>query len=185
MSRWALAAGLAACGAIITPSVAGASASAKLMALDGSAAGSANFRSTPHGVLVEISAHGLTPGPHAVLIHAKAACEAKTGFASAGPVFSLDTARAHGFFAKAGPRTGDLPVQFAAADGTLHASVFSTAFSLGDGVKSLFDHDGAALIIHAESDDYLSQPEGRAGARLICGSILRSSGPKDKKRRHS
>jgi Cu-Zn family superoxide dismutase len=174
---------LAAYGVLLAPAFAGAAASAKLMALDGSAAGSANFRSTPHGVLVEIAAKGLAPGPHAVLIHGTAACDAKTGFASAGPVFSLDPTRNHGFFAKGGPRSGDLPVQFAAADGSLHATVFTTTFSLGDGGKSLFDHDGASLIIHAESDDYLSQPEGRAGSRLLCGSIIRSAGPKEKKRR--
>jgi len=178
-----VAAGLVAWAALSAPACAGASASAKLIGLDGSAVGSANFRSTPHGVLVEISAKGLAPGPHAVLIQLTAACDPKAGFVTAGPVFSLDPARAHGFFAKSGPRSGDLPVQFAASDGTLHATLFTTAFSLGDGAKSLFDQDGASLIIHAESDDYLSQPDGRAGARLICGSIIRSTGPKEKKRR--
>lgn len=162
---------------------AGAAASAKLIGADGSAVGSANFRATPHGVLIEIAAKGLKPGPHAVLIHTSAACEPRTGFATAGPIFSLDASRPHGFFAKGGPRTGDLPVQFATEDGSLHVTLFTTAFSLGDGAKSLFDRDGASLIIHAESDDYLSQPEGRAGARLVCGSITRTAGPKEKRRR--
>ncbi len=183
MRGWALAAGLVAFGGLAAPACAGASASAKLIGLDGSTAGSANFRSTPHGVLVEISAKNLAPGPHAVLIHMTAACDPKTGFTTAGPVFSLDPARSHGFFAKGGPKSGDLPVQFAAADGTLHATLFTTAFSLGDGAKSLFDRDGASLIIHAESDDYLSQPDGHAGERLACGSIIRSAGPKQKTRR--
>lgn len=178
-----VAAGLMAWGAITGAAYASAAASAKLIGTDGTGVGNANFRATPHGVLIEISAKNLTPGPHAVLIHMTASCDPKTGFASAGPVFSLDTTRAHGFFAKGGPRTGDLPVQFAAADGTLHVTLFTTAFSLGDGAKSLFDRDGASLIIHAESDDYLSQPDGRAGARVACGSIIRTMGPKEKKRR--
>jgi Cu-Zn family superoxide dismutase len=159
------------------------SASATLIGKDGGAMGSAHFRSTPHGVLIEISAQQLSPGPHAVLIHGSAACDRKSGFATAGPVFSLDTTRAHGYFAKGGPRSGDLPVQFAAADGSLHVTLYTTAFTLGDGAKSLFDRDGASLIIHAESDDYRSQPEGRAGARLACGPILRSMIPNEKKRR--
>ncbi len=176
------AAGLFAWGAVTGPAYAGAAASATLIGTDGAAMGSVHFRATPHGVLIEIAAQGLSPGPHAVLIHMTAACDAKTGFATAGPVFSLDPARPHGFFARGGPRTGDLPVQFAAADGRLHATLFTTAFSLGDGAKSLFDRDGAALIIHAQSDDYVSQPEGRAGARLLCGPIFRTAGPKEKKR---
>jgi Cu-Zn family superoxide dismutase len=169
-------------GAVTGLALAGAAATAKLIGKDGTAAGVANFRATPHGVLIEIAAKGLSPGPHAVLIHMTAACDAKTGFATAGPVFSLDAGRAHGFFAKGGPRTGDLPVQFAAADGTLHVTLYSTAFALGDGAKSLFDRDGASLIIHAESDDYLSQPDGHAGARVACGTITRTAGPKERRR---
>jgi Cu-Zn family superoxide dismutase len=133
-------------------------------------------------VLIELKVKGLPPGPHAVLIHMSAECNRANGFASAGPVWSLDPARPHGYFAKGGPRTGDLPLQFAGEDGVLHASIFTTAFSLGDGAKSLFDKDGASLIVHAGSDDYVSQPDGKAGARLACGTILRITGPKDRKR---
>jgi len=127
---------------------------------------------------------GLAPGPHAVLIHASAACEPKDGFASSGPVFSVDAERLHGYFAKGGPRSGDLPLQFAGTDGVLHASLYTTTFSLGDGTKSLFDRDGASLIVHAASDDYLSQPDGKAGARIACGPILRTTAP-GAKRKHT
>jgi Cu/Zn superoxide dismutase len=165
------------------PALAGAAASAKLYDSTGQAAGVANFRAAPHGVLIEIEAKGLAPGAHAVLIHSKGACEAKTGFASAGPVMSFDETRLHGLFAKGGPRGGDLPMQFAGADGTLHASLYATTFSLGEGMKSLFDGDGASLIIHAAGDDYVSQPEGNSGARLLCGTILRAAAAKKKPRR--
>ncbi len=50
---------------------------------------------------------------------------------------------------KGGPHPGDLPNQFASADGTLHASLLSNMFSLGNGKKSLFDRDGASIILHA------------------------------------
>ena len=179
--RQALAAVLAVllCG----PAYGGAAASAKLIGSDGTELGRANFRATPHGILIEIAASGLPPGPHAVLIHSSAECNPATGFASAGPVFSFNPARTHGYFAKGGPRAGDLPVQFAAADGHMHATLYTTAISLGDGAKSIFDRDGASLIIHAQSDDYISQPEGRAGARLACGTIMRTIGPREKERR--
>ena len=179
----AVVAGLFALGLLAVPGFAGAAASAKLIGLDGAARGTANFRSTPHGVLLEIVATGLSPGPHALLIHTSAACDPKTGFATAGPVYSLEPTRPHGYFAKGGPRSGDLPVQFASEDGSLHVTLFTTAFTLGDGAKSLFDADGASVIIHAASDDYLSQPDGHAGARLACGTIIRTAGPKAVKRR--
>lgn len=161
----------------------GAAAKAVLRGTEGQEMGVANFRAAPHGVLIELSAKGLPSGPHAVLIHASAACSKTSGFASAGPVLSFDDSRPHGYFAKGGPRTGDLPMQFAGADGMLHATFFTTAFTLGNGAKSLFDQDGASLVVHAGADDYQSQPEGRAGARLACGPILRTVGPRSKKAR--
>jgi len=165
------------------PAKAGAAASARMIDLNGKEVGRANFKAAPHGVLIELDLRGLSPGAHAVMLHAAASCDAKTGFASAGPALSFDAMRPHGYFAKGGPRTGDLPNQFAGSDGVLHASFFSTAFSLGDGKKSIFDGDGASLIVHAGPDDYVSQPEGRAGARVACGTILRTAGPRKSTRR--
>jgi Cu-Zn family superoxide dismutase len=54
------------------------------------------------------------------------------------------------------------------ADGTLRAEVFNPAVTLGDGETGL---SGRALMIHAEADDYRSQPSGDAGARLACAVI--------------
>jgi len=31
------------------------------------------------------------------------------------------------------------------------------------------DKDGSALVIHANPDDYKTQPIGGAGARIVCG----------------
>lgn len=160
---------------------AGPTASARLIDANGKSAGEAHFRSGPHGVLIELKATGLPPGPHAVLIHENGACDAKTGFASAGAVLDFGLGRPHGYFAKGGPKPGDLPLQFAGGDGTLHASVYSTAISLGDGKRSIFGRDGVSLIIHAASDDYQTQPDGRAGARLICGTIIKNPVQREKK----
>lgn len=161
---------------------AGAAATAKLMDLERNIIGRVDLRATTHGVLIEIDAKGLTPGPHAILLHSTAACDPATQFASAGPVFSFDPERPHGYFAKGGPRAGDLPNQFAAADGTLHASIATTAITLGNGAKSIFDRDGVSIVIHAKGDDYLSQPDGHAGARLACGTIIRTVAPGPQKR---
>jgi Cu-Zn family superoxide dismutase len=160
---------------------AGPTASARLIDANGKSAGEAHLRGAPHGVLIELKATGLTPGPHAVLIHENGACDPKTGFASAGAVLDFGLGRPHGYFAKGGPKPGDLPLQFAGSDGVLHASFYSTAISLGDGKRSIFGRDGASLIVHAASDDYQSQPDGRAGARLVCGTIIKSPTQRKKK----
>jgi superoxide dismutase, Cu-Zn family len=153
---------------------------AHMKALDGSATGTIDFAQTGHGVLVTFDLHGLSPGAHAIHVHTSGNCDAKTKFTSAGPHFSPDQ-RMHGFTVKGGPHPGDLPNQWAASDGTLHASTVTSMFALGNGKKSIFDRDGAAIIINANGDDYASQPAGNSGDRIACGVIVRTIGPKPRK----
>ena len=158
-----------------------AHAVARLIGLDGKAMGQANFQQSSHGVLIEIDIHGLPPGAHAIMIHTTGSCDPKKLFTSAGPDLSFEPTKLHGYLAKGGPRPGDLPNQFAGDDGRLHASVIVNAFSLGNGKKSIFDRDGASIIVHAKADDYTSQPDGNAGARLVCGTIVRTVAPGTRK----
>jgi superoxide dismutase, Cu-Zn family len=153
-------------------------AMAKLIGLDGAVLGKADFRQVARGILIEIDAHGLPPGAHAVMIHTTASCDPKTRFTSAGPDLDFDPPRPHGFLVTGGPRPGDLPNQFAGADGTLHVTLHTTYFSLGGGKRTIFDRDGASIIIHAKADDYLTAPDGGAGERIACGTIIRTVGPK-------
>jgi len=154
---------------------AGARAYANLVNLDGQRAGRVRLTGMAHGVLIEIEMRGLTPGAHAIAVHARGACDTAANFASAGAILGFDAARPHGYLAKGGPRTGDLPNQYAGADGVLHAAMFTTSFTLGGGVKSIFDADGAAIVVRANGDDYLSQPEGKAGPRVACGVLKRAA----------
>jgi len=153
---------------------------AHMKMLDGSAAGTVEFGQTNHGVLVTFDLHGLPPGAHGIHIHTSGNCDAKTKFTSAGPHFSLEP-KNHGFMTKGGPHPGDLPNQFAAADGSLHASTLSNMLALGNGKKSIFDRDGASIIVHAKADDYSSQPAGNSGDRIACGVIVRTAGPASRK----
>jgi Cu-Zn family superoxide dismutase len=43
--------------------------------------------------------------------------------------------------------------------------------TLEDGEGGLFDQDGSAIVVHANADDYRSQPSGQSGARIACGVI--------------
>jgi len=154
---------------------------ANLSGRDGKALGTANFIATAHGVLIELDLKGLAPGAHAIHIHTAGNCDRRSAFTSAGPDFSFEPNRMHGYLAAHGVHAGDLPNEYAASDGSLHASVISNAISLGDGKKSIFDRDGAALIVHAKADDYVSQPVGNAGDRVACGVIVRTVAPSARK----
>jgi hypothetical protein len=57
------------------------------------------------------------------------------------PILTLIPGKQHGYLAEGGPEAGDLPNQFAGADGHLHASVLANGFSLGNGKRSIFDRD--------------------------------------------
>lgn len=158
-----------------------ARAIAKLNGLDGKPMGTATFSQTSHGVLIQFDLSGLTPGVHGIHVHTSGNCDPKVAFTSAGPHFSDTPTKMHGYLAPHGMHAGDLPNQFAAADGTLHATAISNAFSLGNGKKSIFDRDGAALIVTSRGDDYFSQPAGNSGDRVACGVIMRTVAPGSRK----
>jgi superoxide dismutase, Cu-Zn family len=154
-----------------------AKAIARLTGLDGKPRGTATFEALNRGALITFDLYGLPPGPHGIHLHTSGNCNAKTGFTSAGPILTLVPGRRHGYLAEGGPIAGDLPNQFAGADGRLHASVETGSFSLGNGKRSIFDRDGVALIVDQRADDYRTQPLGNAGDRIACGVVIRTVGP--------
>jgi superoxide dismutase, Cu-Zn family len=154
-----------------------ARAIARLAGQDGKPVGTAVFDALGHGVLITFDLHDLPPGPHAIHLHTSGNCDPKTGFTSAGPVWSLVPGKQHGYLAEGGPETGDLPNQFAGADGHLHASVETGSFSIGNGKRSIFDRDGVSVTVDARGDDYRTQPLGNAGDRIACGVVMRTRGP--------
>jgi Cu-Zn family superoxide dismutase len=174
--------GIAACALLALAASAQAAqkahAVARLKALDGKPVGAVDFAAVNRGVLITFDLHDLPPGPHAIHLHTSGNCDAKSGFTAAGPILTLIPGKQHGYLAEGGPEAGDLPNQFAGADGHLHASVVTTGFGLGNGKRSIFDRDGVAIIVDARADDYRTQPLGNAGDRIACGVVMRTAGPK-------
>lgn len=163
---------------LATPACAKPRAIAHLKSLDGKPAGTATFSAVDRGVLVEFDLTGLPPGAHGIHLHVSGNCDPKTGFTSAGPILGLGPViRKHGFLAEGGPLAGDLPNEFAGADGHLHAQTLTNGFALGNGKRSIFDQDGVAIIVDQRGDDFRSQPMGESGARIACGVVIRTQGP--------
>lgn len=145
-------------------------ATAELKDKDGKTVGRALFRERLDGVLVRMEVKGLTPGLHAVHVHAVGKCEGP-GFISAGGHFN-PRARKHGLKSPDGPHAGDLPNMLVTKDGSGRFEVKIDAFTLKGGAASIFDSDGSALVIHAGVDDYMTDPTGNAGDRAACGLIV-------------
>ncbi|MGH8086113.1 MAG: superoxide dismutase family protein [Lysobacter sp.] len=111
---------------------------------------------------------GLAPGSnHAIHIHETGDCSAADA-SSAGGHFN-PTGEAHGKVDTATHHGGDMNNIVANADGVAQVDVHASGPVLGGGAAN--DAVGKAVIVHADPDDYTSQPSGNAGARVACGVI--------------
>jgi Cu-Zn family superoxide dismutase len=135
----------------------------------GRAVGEARFQQTLNGILLRVSLRQIAPGIHALHIHELGRCGTPT-FDSAGGHLAPD-GRNHGRLDVNGPHAGDLPNLHVPADGELVVELFVERVTLAAGERSLHDEDGSSLVLHANADDYQSQPSGNAGARIACGVI--------------
>ncbi len=120
------------------------------------------------GIRIVIQGSGLKPGTAGVHLHTVGRCDAPD-FASAGPHWN-PTGRQHGRYNPVGMHLGDLQNLKIGADGRTRLSTTAYRASLGD----LLDTDGAAVVIHADADDYRTDPSGKSGARVACGVISAS-----------
>ncbi|MDX7953109.1 superoxide dismutase family protein [Lichenihabitans sp. Uapishka_5] len=167
---------LAACLAVafVGPAFADPALTAPLKDAKGETLGTVTLTEAPNGVLLRIEAQNLAPGWHGLHFHEKGKCEAPK-FESAGGHVHMGTGMPkHGLLNADATDAGDLPNLYVGADGKATAELFSDKVRLRQGagsVPALLGHDGAAVIIHANPDDYVSQPIGGAGARIACASV--------------
>ena len=142
-----------------------------LINASGQSIGSVRAWQTAGGVTFRIDATSLPHGVHGLHVHSIGRCDPPE-FASAGPHWN-PAARKHGMNNPAGPHAGDLPNVEVAANGVLGTTVTLPGASLvgGMGANGVIDADGAALVVHAQADDYATDPSGNSGPRIACAVL--------------
>jgi superoxide dismutase, Cu-Zn family len=154
-------------------------ARAELKNAEGKAVGTSDLRQTKEGVVIALRLTGLPPGLHAVHIHSVGKCEAST-FASAGAHFNPLSMK-HGLRNADGPHAGDLPDLYINKDGVGRYEVLAESVTLRAGKLSVFEPDGKAIVVHANSDDNTTDPSGNSGDRIACGVITKAKNKKEPK----
>jgi Cu-Zn family superoxide dismutase len=127
--------------------------------------GTVTFTPGPDGITVRAVVTGLTPGLHGFHIHEFGDCSAPDG-SSAGGHLNPD-GMPHGGPDSPQRHEGDLGNLEADSTGTAHYERTDRHIAL-EGETSIIGH---AIIVHAQADDFTTQPTGAAGARVACGVI--------------
>lgn len=152
-------------GACATPT-AGPMAGADLQARSGSmVAGKVSFTESNGRLRVEAQVSGLTPGEHGFHVHEAGDCSAPDASSAKGHFNPM--AKAHGHHASMERHGGDMPNLVANAAGEARYSAEIEGLSL-NGASGVL---GRSVVIHADPDDYKSQPAGNSGKRVACGVI--------------
>jgi Cu-Zn family superoxide dismutase len=132
---------------------------------DSKVSGEVTFTKIEGGVKVSAHFSGLAAGTHGFHIHEFGDCSAPDA-TSAGGHFNPG-AHKHGGPKDADHHAGDLGNIEAGADGTatLEATDATITMEGPDGIV------GRGVIVHANADDFKTQPTGNAGGRVACGVI--------------
>jgi Cu-Zn family superoxide dismutase len=149
------------------------SAFAVIRNAEGRNLGTLTLKDAEAGIAVSGRLAGLAPGVHGVHLHSTGHCN-PPAFDSAGSHWNPGE-RQHGSANPQGPHAGDLPNLEVGPDSSGMMDGTTAAGSLG-GELPLLDADGAAVIVHAGTDDYQSQPSGNAGSPVACGVVEAGAG---------
>ena len=143
-------------------------ATAGLQPTKGSKAfGEATFDEVDGKVRVIVFAQGLKPNAeHGFHIHEAGDCSSGDGMSAKGHFNPYG--KPHGDPNSPERHAGDLPALKADKGGRAKLDVTMDIITVRPGPASVV---GRGLIIHADPDDYKTQPTGNAGARVACGVI--------------
>ena len=131
--------------------------------------GRATFRLEGGRMIIEADVDGLTPGRHGIHIHEFGDCG--NNAKSAGGHFN-PSGQKHGPGMLMDSHAGDLGNLVADANGHAHAVLETEHLSFMGGTKVI----GLSLVVHADPDDFVSQPAGNSGERVACG-VIYQTGP--------
>lgn len=142
-------------------------ARADLVASSGSTvSGSVTFSESKQGVRIEARVAGLQPGEHGFHVHEVGDCSAPDATSAKGHY--NPHGKAHGGHAASDHHVGDMPNLVADASGKAEYSAVLSDMRLQGETGNI---SGRAVVIHADPDDYKSQPAGNSGKRIACGVI--------------
>jgi Cu-Zn family superoxide dismutase len=160
-------AALTGCQSVPEQSAENARATAQLLPTQGNKTfGEATFEQIDSKVRVTVFVQGLKPGQqHGMHIHQVGDC-GNQGENAADHFDPFN--KPHGPPASAERHAGDLPALNANKQGRANIQADVDLIALTPGPNSIV---GRALIVHANPDDYKSQPSGNAGNRIACGVI--------------
>lgn len=140
---------------------------------DGEDVAEATLEEVEDGVKVTLTGEDFSDGDtkHAFHVHEKGICE-PDDFESAGGHYN-PTDKNHGKEDVDGPHAGDFDNIEVNPEGEIDEEFVTDQISLDeDAENSVYHEDGTSLVIHADEDDYKSQPAGDAGDRIACGVIV-------------
>jgi superoxide dismutase, Cu-Zn family len=142
----------------------------KFKSSDGKDVGTAVLTPAGQGVHIKLNLNSLTPGEHAIHIHANPQCDGPD-FKSAGAHFNPENKK-HGMKNPEGSHAGDVPLNLkVGSDGTVRESLTLKSVSLDSTGPTSLVANGASIIVHAQPDDFMTDPTGNAGGRVACAVI--------------
>ena len=129
--------------------------------------GEATFDEVDGKIHVVIYVQGLKPGQeHGLHIHEAGDCSSGDGMSTKGHFNPYGKPHAHAGTPER--HAGDLPSLKADKDGRAKVDAMLDILTVAPGPASVV---GRGVIVHADPDDYKTQPTGNAGARIACGEI--------------
>lgn len=145
-------------------------ASGTLHNANGTPAGTVVVLAAGNELTINVAAVGLPEGAHGLHLHLIGRCDSPS-FASAGGHLNPHGMQ-HGTANPAGSHLGDLPnlVIDSHGAGALTAKLRDDRAAAE---AALFDGDGTALVVHADADDYKTDPSGNSGTRIACAVLKR------------
>lgn len=146
-------------------------AAAALKNANGLPTGTAVLTAAGNSLSLNLAAAGLPSGGHGLHLHMVGKCEGPA-FTSAGGHLN-PSGHMHGTANPAGSHLGDLPNLTIDARGAGAASIQLRGLRT-DIEAAIFDDDGTAIVIHADPDDYSTDPTGNSGARIACAVLQRA-----------